>query len=430
MSLLKWAIRCYPRAWRDRYGPELETLVEDRGISSRDVANILAGALRMHLATASWGILSAFALAGILAAAVYAWHAPRYYLSEAAVRFAPAPGAVLSYGEQLAEVSRVQQEVNSRPVLMSVLEKQSLDLYPRLRQEAPMEDVLEQMRRDVEFHAERSGSGVALHIRYRGEDPARAQAAVYELTARAIDAHHSRQRLAAQLSDGILINPRDRTLLNFSRLTSATVLDPPLRPAHAAGPNAMMILGLGLLAGLASAGLLWSVRALPVAALTAGSLLLLYALLAYMLPLRYERTVILRADSPATLKLAPPLAESLVQVPEVTASVETGNEPETITIHLRARDWRSADRAVSLIAGRAMDAAEYVRRKRGAGAITPYIGPESHGEDELPYLPFFAPALWTGLALTGCGACFLLLRRARGSYTFSAIDWACKNSPR
>ena len=42
-------VRCYPAAWRDRYGTEFEALLEDLALGPLDVADILAGALDARL---------------------------------------------------------------------------------------------------------------------------------------------------------------------------------------------------------------------------------------------------------------------------------------------------------------------------------------------------------------------------------------------
>ena len=42
-------VRCYPAAWRDRYGAEFEALLEDLALGPLDVADILAGALDARL---------------------------------------------------------------------------------------------------------------------------------------------------------------------------------------------------------------------------------------------------------------------------------------------------------------------------------------------------------------------------------------------
>jgi hypothetical protein len=45
---MKRLVRLYPRAWRDRYGPELETLLAETSASSRAVADVVAAAGRAH----------------------------------------------------------------------------------------------------------------------------------------------------------------------------------------------------------------------------------------------------------------------------------------------------------------------------------------------------------------------------------------------
>jgi hypothetical protein len=47
---LKYLIRLYPRAWRDRYGEEFATLVESQAVRPGLVLDILAGAIDAHLA--------------------------------------------------------------------------------------------------------------------------------------------------------------------------------------------------------------------------------------------------------------------------------------------------------------------------------------------------------------------------------------------
>ena len=44
-----WLTRLYPAAWRDRYGDELDALIEDEGGGWSAIANIVANALIEHL---------------------------------------------------------------------------------------------------------------------------------------------------------------------------------------------------------------------------------------------------------------------------------------------------------------------------------------------------------------------------------------------
>jgi hypothetical protein len=45
----KLLIRCYPAAWRERYGDEFEAILEERPLGPFDVADILLGALDARL---------------------------------------------------------------------------------------------------------------------------------------------------------------------------------------------------------------------------------------------------------------------------------------------------------------------------------------------------------------------------------------------
>jgi hypothetical protein len=49
-TLLRWAARCYPKAWRERYGAEFEALLEDMSPSLRDVVDVLREVFRARLA--------------------------------------------------------------------------------------------------------------------------------------------------------------------------------------------------------------------------------------------------------------------------------------------------------------------------------------------------------------------------------------------
>lgn len=46
---MRWLLRLYPRAWRERYGAELEALLEDSPPSVRDVADLIWSALLLRL---------------------------------------------------------------------------------------------------------------------------------------------------------------------------------------------------------------------------------------------------------------------------------------------------------------------------------------------------------------------------------------------
>lgn len=43
-----WLVRLYPRAWRERYGPEFMALLEEQPLTLRSVLDIVRGALDAH----------------------------------------------------------------------------------------------------------------------------------------------------------------------------------------------------------------------------------------------------------------------------------------------------------------------------------------------------------------------------------------------
>src|SRR4051812_22814027 len=47
--MTRWLVRCYPAAWRRRYGDEVEWVLAQRPIGPFDAADILLGALDAHL---------------------------------------------------------------------------------------------------------------------------------------------------------------------------------------------------------------------------------------------------------------------------------------------------------------------------------------------------------------------------------------------
>ncbi len=52
-TLIRWAARLYPEAWRERYAAEFDALLEDISPSFRDLCDVLGGALKARLTTAS-----------------------------------------------------------------------------------------------------------------------------------------------------------------------------------------------------------------------------------------------------------------------------------------------------------------------------------------------------------------------------------------
>src|ERR1039457_4462323 len=131
-TLVQWAVRLYPAAWRARYGMEIEALLEDAGAGGGDVWDIVRGALFMRMTSLSfWKILAGCALAGVLAAGVWSAMLPNRYVSTAVMRIGGEPPA-------LDRLQAVQLETLSRSSLAEIILRPSLTLYPNGGEKLPL----------------------------------------------------------------------------------------------------------------------------------------------------------------------------------------------------------------------------------------------------------------------------------------------------
>lgn len=87
-NLTSLAIRLYPQRWRERYGEELEALLEDSGQSGPfTLLDILKGALSMQFRTTpARNLIGAFGAVGIVAGAALWLAIPQMYRSTGAVK--------------------------------------------------------------------------------------------------------------------------------------------------------------------------------------------------------------------------------------------------------------------------------------------------------------------------------------------------------
>jgi hypothetical protein len=69
--LMLFVMRIYPRAWRERYGAELEALLDDTGINGRIACDVLRGALLMRVQR--WKRIGLVALVPTLALLAASW---------------------------------------------------------------------------------------------------------------------------------------------------------------------------------------------------------------------------------------------------------------------------------------------------------------------------------------------------------------------
>lgn len=79
------ALRLYPRRWRQRYGPELEALIEDANLGWRGVWDVARGGITMRM-TPQWGIAVVAALVGAVVGGAIWLNLPGQYESSVTLR--------------------------------------------------------------------------------------------------------------------------------------------------------------------------------------------------------------------------------------------------------------------------------------------------------------------------------------------------------
>jgi hypothetical protein len=228
---LRFLSRLYPSSWRNRYGAEFDSLLEDSKPSAHDTFDVLCGALKMQMTTWNFGrVTLASTVAGILVAVALSLASPAHYLSQAVLTFTPADESVPADESARRLVDRMKQNIYGRDYLASVIHEHNLYWRERLRM--PLDDVVENMRRDISVApvpspGNRNAYTVVVQFDY--SDPRVAQRVNEELTLRFIESG-----LNSQLTSNWTF-----------RVPVAPSL--PLRPVT---PNRARLMALCLLAGL------------------------------------------------------------------------------------------------------------------------------------------------------------------------------------
>jgi uncharacterized protein involved in exopolysaccharide biosynthesis len=141
----------------------------------------------------SWIVGPTFA--GLVVAVVVAFLWPDTFVSEAVMRITPqqiserlVPSNIST---QMAErLIAMQQQIESRTSLQELIQRPSLNLYPKERQRKPMEDVIEQMRKAITITLLDAGASQqqrfasAFRISFSYADRYKAQAVVRELVSK------------------------------------------------------------------------------------------------------------------------------------------------------------------------------------------------------------------------------------------------------
>ena len=315
----RWIARVaafYPDAWRRRYGVEFHALLEDVDPGWRELLDVLRGAIIMQITArpSYFKIAGAMAVLGAAIALVASFGWPGRYVSSAVVR-----------GDKHAaeQLQRIQQEILSRSSLAEMIQRPSLDLYRAERSREPMEDIIEQMRRDIRIQWA-GGPAPTLNISFNYPDREKAQAVMRDLVTKFLEGNVAMNR------------NRVRTWHTMWPLSeppagpAVEVLDPASLPGQPARPNRFVFVGwglgaglvLGLLAALAMRQPKWTLR---LAGFTGAGLALGIAAV-YLIPGVYTSTAVMRitpAEVPDRLRAAvepTPPAERLQQLQQQVLS--------------------------------------------------------------------------------------------------------------
>lgn len=259
-------IRLYPKSWRARYGVEFEALLEDVKPGGRELANVFWEGIKMQ--TAQWGFLkvvAAFAIAGLIIAAISGFAIPNQYISTGVIRMSGDPDGL----------AMAESTVLSRTSLSSMI--QNNDLYHTERARKPIDDVIEQMRtRDLHI---RVIAPDAFSVSFVGKNPRKTQLVTGLLI----------QRLSNEMPHGAGVN--------------LEILDPPNLARSPVSPNRWLIallgLGAGILLGIVFAGVRRLARRTLIFATTFGmaGLMGTLAVSYWLVPNRYLSQSVIRIQS-------------------------------------------------------------------------------------------------------------------------------------
>jgi len=204
----------------------------------------------------SWILGPAFA--GLVAAVVVAFMWPDSYVSTAVMRITPqqvpqtlVPSAINS---QMAErLTQMQTEILSRTSLSEMILRPSLNLYSKVRQRMPADDVVELMRKDIRISLLDTGSSnpnrmaEAFAIQYRYTDKYKAQAVVREIVSKFSEQN---VRVLTDESNSASLNDIAAQVSNRNLSETLEVLDTASLPEQPSEPNRLAIAGAGSAAGL------------------------------------------------------------------------------------------------------------------------------------------------------------------------------------
>ena len=221
--ILRLLTYCYPRDWRERYGAEMEYLIDSCEPRWRDCADLLQGAIRMrfHDRASSWTTAFALMLLGAVLGGGAAMLMPKTYISHAIIE---APAGTVSREPFAAAFDR--------KALTGVIDEQNLYASERARQ--PLEEVVHEMQKRIRITSVARGASQngtqLMELAFAHRDAQVAQRVNKVLTARLIEVW---SQAVPSTNGGAL-----------------RLIDPPDLPSGPAHPGIPNAIGVGAIAGL------------------------------------------------------------------------------------------------------------------------------------------------------------------------------------
>jgi len=167
---MKFLIKLYPAWWRQRYGRELEALLEDSG--SRDAWDLFRGAMEIQMKTWSFGrFVTVCCIAGVVLAGTVAFSMPYRYRSTAVLKANSRDPGVWSGLTRAAFTPQALSDIIDRE---------------RLYAGAPADDGIDRMRRAIRIEP---AAPSLVRVSFAGEDPVQAQRVSQELVGRIVTAN-------------------------------------------------------------------------------------------------------------------------------------------------------------------------------------------------------------------------------------------------
>lgn len=211
----------YPRAWRERYGVEFNSLLDDLTLSWHDVFDILRGGLIMRITRSEIALVTLGAgVFGAVLGGIVGWRLPPQFKSSGVIHvqmWSPSPSLAAAAVEQLAS------KAFSSEKLKSLIEQ--YDLYPEDQAKQPVEDIIQRMRRDIHVQ---SLSGTTFQVSFTYPNREKAQQVTLRLMEHLDEAEISQSddwKLASM--EGVLTLPNQLNSTGVIEVRGATLSPSP-----------------------------------------------------------------------------------------------------------------------------------------------------------------------------------------------------------